>query len=728
MLVSRLLVAIVLLPIGLLAIHFGGFPYNLLVTLLLVLAAWEYVLLFRLGGLQPAGFLIPAGTLLLALGRMWDGFLSAPWLLSLLILVSMTYHLLAYERGDADAAVLLAEQRGLLTPDNQVRLTLVLDTQDSAALVTELKNLGVNVRGTYRDLIDISIPVELIVQTARSDNPGQVFDQITQLEHVIGLQLPQTKFPNTDQSLKADDSPPFYLLRDSRSTGALIGPVVSEGVKFLQANVWQAAGYTGRNIKIGVLDQGFDGYKKLLGRELPITVEVKSFVPGFGVDETGINHGTAVAEIIHAVAPDAALYFAYYDGGDVSMGNAVDWLVSQGVQIISHSAGGMAAPMDGTGRDAEIVNQLAQSGILWVNSAGNGAQEHYRGLFSAANTDGVHAFAPDKTLLGFQSIAGATTQIILTWDDWKTTDPQTVNLFLLDDQGNVLASARNTREGGQPPVQQIIYKFDQGRTFFVTIQGTHVTRPLRLDLFVHPTENMQLSDPAGSLASPGDAIGSLTIGAVNWRDSSLEPFSARGPTADGRIKPDLVGPDGVSTGGSCMGEPRDGVRGAGGRRTLRPMADVTIYHNPNCSTSKHAVATAAGLGADAEIVVDVPQQHETAVVIQRNGAEAQAILAGHGHKTIAHRQSAEIRIGLGRRKGDGAGAIDQHATAARDVARHAGTACTVDHELCAILDGNVAGDGAQTSAAARGVPGRVAANASGPRRGVGDRVGCGGDG
>lgn len=99
MLVSRLLVAIVLLPIGLLAIHFGGFPYNLLVTLLLVVAAWEYMQLFRLGGLQPAGFLIPAGVLLLALGRIWNGFQSAPWLVSLFILASMTYHLFAYERG-----------------------------------------------------------------------------------------------------------------------------------------------------------------------------------------------------------------------------------------------------------------------------------------------------------------------------------------------------------------------------------------------------------------------------------------------------------------------------------------------------------------------------------------------------------------------------------------------------------------------------------------------------
>ena len=33
------------------------------------------------------------------------------------------------------------------------------------------------------------------------------------------------------------------------------------------------------------------------------------------------------------------------------------------------------------------------------------------------------------------------------------------------------------------------------------------------------------------------------------------------------------------------------------------MADVTIYHNPNCSTSKFAVAEADRLGADTEIVL-----------------------------------------------------------------------------------------------------------------------------
>jgi len=33
------------------------------------------------------------------------------------------------------------------------------------------------------------------------------------------------------------------------------------------------------------------------------------------------------------------------------------------------------------------------------------------------------------------------------------------------------------------------------------------------------------------------------------------------------------------------------------------MADVTIYHNPNCSTSKHAVKVAEELGVDADIVI-----------------------------------------------------------------------------------------------------------------------------
>ena len=32
------------------------------------------------------------------------------------------------------------------------------------------------------------------------------------------------------------------------------------------------------------------------------------------------------------------------------------------------------------------------------------------------------------------------------------------------------------------------------------------------------------------------------------------------------------------------------------------MADVTVFHNPNCSTSRHAMDAVAAAGADAEVV------------------------------------------------------------------------------------------------------------------------------
>jgi phosphatidate cytidylyltransferase len=56
--------------------------------------------MFRIGRLQPAAVLIIAGTLALVFARFLDdGFENSPWILSLLVLAGMTYHLVAYERG-----------------------------------------------------------------------------------------------------------------------------------------------------------------------------------------------------------------------------------------------------------------------------------------------------------------------------------------------------------------------------------------------------------------------------------------------------------------------------------------------------------------------------------------------------------------------------------------------------------------------------------------------------
>lgn len=99
MLAKRLLVTIILLPIGIAAILAGGWYFTALVVVFIGLAAWEFIVLFRTSGLKPAGFLAVGGALLLLVGRNINDFESASWILSLLILVGMTYHLVAYERG-----------------------------------------------------------------------------------------------------------------------------------------------------------------------------------------------------------------------------------------------------------------------------------------------------------------------------------------------------------------------------------------------------------------------------------------------------------------------------------------------------------------------------------------------------------------------------------------------------------------------------------------------------
>lgn len=104
MLISRLLVAIVLLPIGMALIVVGGTPFAVTIAVLIGLAAWEYVKLFNVAGHQPALFLVPIGAVLLVLGRAYDDFDSAPPILAILILLSMGFHLYAYERGRDQAA------------------------------------------------------------------------------------------------------------------------------------------------------------------------------------------------------------------------------------------------------------------------------------------------------------------------------------------------------------------------------------------------------------------------------------------------------------------------------------------------------------------------------------------------------------------------------------------------------------------------------------------------
>ena len=98
-LLTRTLVSLALLPVAAVVFYLGGAVYAAAWILVIGLAGFEYARMFRAGGYQPADVVVIAGIAVLVAGRAWDGFESAAWIASLVILVAMTYHLTAYERG-----------------------------------------------------------------------------------------------------------------------------------------------------------------------------------------------------------------------------------------------------------------------------------------------------------------------------------------------------------------------------------------------------------------------------------------------------------------------------------------------------------------------------------------------------------------------------------------------------------------------------------------------------
>jgi phosphatidate cytidylyltransferase len=94
----------VLAAVGLPAIIYGGLFYFLLMAVFLIGAAWEYVRLFRAVQYEPSEIVTVGGVLVIATARFFLVDAAIPAFV-LLVLLAMTVHLFAFERGRAQAAL-----------------------------------------------------------------------------------------------------------------------------------------------------------------------------------------------------------------------------------------------------------------------------------------------------------------------------------------------------------------------------------------------------------------------------------------------------------------------------------------------------------------------------------------------------------------------------------------------------------------------------------------------
>ncbi|MBS3766223.1 S8 family serine peptidase [Candidatus Bipolaricaulota bacterium] len=381
----------------------------------------------------------------------------------------------------------------------------------------EIKNIGGMLLGQTGNLKKVRLPVNRIEALA---------------ENLEGVRYVRTPYTPTALDYKPVESNSSYNSRGTNLTGG---------------SIYHANNYLGEGVKVAVIDLGFASLDYAReAEEIPqeAIAETRDYT-GSGIG-SGTAHGTGVAEIVHDMAPAAKLYLKKI-GDEVDLGEATSDAISQGIDVIVHSVGWLNTNFgDGTGVIADITREATSTGILWVNAAGNSARRHWEGTVTDSDGDGWVEFEDGKEKITVKNELNQDIGLYLTWNDWPTTEID-FDLFLYDEEGNLVKSSANHQTGNEPPTEDITHSPSSGN-YYLKVSAPEGYTGIEIEIF----SLNQALEPAlarSSIMAPGNAQDVFTVGAINqnnWVNGPIEAFSSRGPTADGRIKPDLTGIDGVT--------------------------------------------------------------------------------------------------------------------------------------------------------------------------------------
>jgi len=472
--------------------------------------------------------------------------------------------LIAFDQGGLEAVEELARTRRLINAEDElVAYLLVDDPANVDALKKDLEeNLGVSVYGfdPTTEEVEIGIPLELLAQY---QTPGSLLAYLVAIgnaEHVVSWRLP---IPSVTGGLG--------LQRGGSPIAQTVG-----------ADKWHAAGITGKGVRVGIVDLGFGGVKSLLGSELPATV--KTNIPIDRMHRQRENHGTAVAAVLHRVAPDAELYLAFEDNSSQSFAEVLQWLEDNKVQVVNYSVSQLIGPRDGSSYTTQLIELfMRRTGALWINSAGNYALSHTLLEFNPGRRD-VHMFG-NGNVLPFKTFAPLTT-IAMNWDgNWEGGENTEYIFAVVDRNGNEIAVAAEQRRGRRNhyPFQILNFRSEPGRIYYLAVARTRGSTKNIIDIIITNSEIASWAQvPVYSVTAPADAPSALAVGATDLRGRQIEGYSSQGPTRDDRLKPDLSAPTNEVVPGYD--------RGFGGTSGAAPVAAgaaaLLLQANPSLSNAQ----------------------------------------------------------------------------------------------------------------------------------------------
>lgn len=324
---------------------------------------------------------------------------------------------------------------------------------------------------------------------------------------------------------------------------ALASPkaVRSEGVDELLAPAAGALeGLTGRGVRVAVLDVGFWGAGRLAGEELPADLVVEG-------GEGGTAHGTAVAELIADLAPEAELRL-YRLSTHVEFIAALEQARRDRVDLISASVGfDNAWAVDGSSPMSQAVDEAWADGVPVFLAAGNEVGNYWAGPLTDADGDGWLELGGVE---GVGALAwGLEAEVRLRWDEPFGAAEVDLALVLLDEAGRECARGDLAQQGADLPLEEAACAAERVEA---RVAGGPEAWGLHAWLYAPGGVDGVAPTEACTLTLPADARGAVSVGAYRAGGLDLEAYSSQGPTEDGRLKPELVGPSGVST--ASLGE------------------------------------------------------------------------------------------------------------------------------------------------------------------------------
>ncbi len=353
----------------------------------------------------------------------------------------------------------------------------------------------------------------------------------------------------------------------------------SEGLESLfVGDLWGQEGLTGAGVRIAVVDIGFQGYQELVGTELPI-VDATGLVGEWDADD----HGTAVTEIIHDVAPDAAISLFNFETELEFRELLVEFAQGQhNVDIINASIGfDNVWHADGSSPYSIGVDAVVDAGVVYVAAAGNEAESYRWGTLTDVDANGwLEIDGVEGTWVTTSPAYGTNwAEVSLRWSDPMQASENDLDLVITEEDDSVeCGRSENPQDGDDNPFEFVSCETEEDwAVAWVYVQPGADFSSKKGWLYSYGSLDPDLIVHSQTLTLPADANRALTVGAYRQVTDEIAWYSSRGPTQDGRIKPDIVGPTGVTT--SSMGyKTADGTSFAAPH--LAGLAALVLEHRP----------------------------------------------------------------------------------------------------------------------------------------------------